>query len=153
MNTYKGKSLKAADRGDTVTGDSVTGELTARFADVISFMRGKLPEVADVRLTTRLTESAACLVADGPAVSAHLERLMERMGRDAGGDKRVLELNPKNPAVESLRALHEKDATDNRLDDYARLLYEQAIIAEGSPVADPVAFARRVNALIARDSK
>jgi molecular chaperone HtpG len=152
LHTYKGKSLKAADRADTATGDSVPEELTARFSNVITFIRGRLPEVADVRLTTRLTESAACLVADGAAVSAHLERLMERMGRDAGGDKRVLELNPKNAAVESLRALHEKDATDTRLDGYARLLYEQAVIAEGSPIADPIAFARRVNELIARDA-
>ena len=95
----------------------------------------------------------ACLVADGAAVSAHLERLMERMGRDTGVQKRVLELNPSNPAVEAVRELHAKDAADPRIEGYARLLFEQAVIAEGSSVADPVAFARRVNELIARDSR
>ena len=77
---------------------------------------------------------------------------MERMGRDAGDAKRVLELNPNNPAVEAVRELHAKNAADPRLEGYARLLYEQAVIAEGSKVADPVAFARRVNDLIARDA-
>jgi molecular chaperone HtpG len=116
-------------------------------------MRGKLPEVADVRLTTRLTESAACLVSDGAATSAHFERLMERMGRDAGGQKRVLELNPKNSAVEALNELHIKNSSDPRIEGFSRLLYEQAVIAEGSPITDPIAFARRVNELIARDAK
>ena len=153
LMTYKGKQLKAADRGDTATGDEVAADLKDQFASVISFIKGKLPEVADVRLSTRLTESAACLVADGAAVNAHLERMMERMGRDAGGGKRVLELNPKNPAVEAVRELHNKDAADPRIEGYARLLYEQAVIAEGSSVSDPVAFARRVNDLIARDAR
>ncbi len=74
------------------------------------------------------------------------------MGRDAGTPKRVLELNPTHATVEALRELHEKDAADPRLDGYARLLYEQAVIAEGSKVSDPVAFARRVNDLIVRDA-
>jgi molecular chaperone HtpG len=152
--TYKGKSLKAADRGDTATGEEVPAELKVQFAGVLAAIKGKLPEVADVRLTTRLTESAACLVAEGAAVSAHLERLMERMGRAGeAAAKRVLELNPKNPAVEALRQLHAKDAADPRIEAYARLLYDQAVIAEGSTVADPVAFAKRVNDLIARDVK
>jgi molecular chaperone HtpG len=79
---------------------------------------------------------------------------MERMGRgDDAAAKRVLELNPNNPAVEALRQLHAKDAADPRIESYARLLYEQAVIAEGSTVADPVAFARRVNELITRDAR
>jgi len=153
LHSYKGKSLKPADRADTATGESLSEDLKAQYTSLLTYMKEKLPEVSDVRLTTRLTESAACLVADGAAASAHLERLMERMGREAGGQKRVLELNPTNAAVEALRDLHLKDSTDPRLDGYARLLYEQAVIAEGSPITDPVAFARRVNELIARDTK
>ena len=106
-----------------------------------------------MRLTNRLTESAACLVADAQGLSAHMERLMERMGRDATGAKRVLELNPSHAAVEAIRKLHEASAADPRIEGYARLLYEQAVIAEGSKVADPVAFAKRVNDLIARDAQ
>ena len=105
-----------------------------------------------MRLTNRLTESAACLVAETHGLSAHMERLMERMGRDAGTAKRVLELNPSHPTVEAVRQLHQVNSVDPRLDLYARLFYEQAVIAEGSKVLDPVAFARRVNDLIARDA-
>ena len=153
MNAYNGKSLKAADRGDTATGEEVPADVKEQFAAVLGFLKTQLPEVADVRLTTRLTESAACLVADGAAVNAHLERMMERMGRDTAANKRVLELNPSNAAVKALRELHAKDAADPRIEGYGRLMFEQSLIAEGSSVPDPVAFARRVNELIARDAK
>lgn len=153
FNNYKGKQLQAADRGDTSTGDSVAADVQEKFAGLLTSLKGKLSEVADIRLSTRLTESAACLVADGAAVSAHMERLMERMGRDAGNAKRVLELNPQNPAVQAVRDLHNQDSTDPRIESYARLLYEQALIAEGSTLTDSTAFAKRINELIARDIK
>ena len=75
------------------------------------------------------------------------------IGRGAAGNKRVLELNPTSPAVEAVRELKAKNATEPRVEGYARLLYEQAVIAEGSKVPDPSAFAKRVNDLIARDAK
>jgi molecular chaperone HtpG len=152
LHTYKEKRLQAADRADTSAGDAVPPELTAKFAGLIAVMKGKLPEVADVRLSCRLTESASCLVAGSEAVSAHMERLMERMGRGGETTKRVLELNPNNPAVEALRDLHARDAADPRIETFARLLHDQAVIGEGSAVADPAGFARRVNDLIARDA-
>jgi len=62
-------------------------------------------------------------------------------------------LNPGHPAVEAARELQLSQPADPRVETYARLLYEQAVIAEGSKVADPVAFARRVNELITRDAK
>jgi molecular chaperone HtpG len=153
LGEYKGKKLVAADRG-TATESEVAEGVKETFKPLLSFLKGKLTDVADVRLTSRLTESASCLVADGYGMSAHMERLMERMGREAtGGTKRALELNPNHATVEAVRLLHEKDASDARLDLYARLLYEQAVIAEGSKVPDPVAFARRVNDLITRDAQ
>ena len=152
LGDYKGKRLTAADRGDP-TGEEVPADVKDRFAAVLAAFKEKLPEVADVRLTKRLTESAACLVADAGAMSAHMERLMERFGRGAEGGKRVLELNPANPAMEAVRELHERNATDPRVETYARLFHEQAVIAEGSKVFDPAGFARRVNDVIARDAR
>jgi molecular chaperone HtpG len=152
LGTYKGKKLVAADRTEATGANEVPQEDKDRLAALLTALKEKLPEAADVRLTTRLTESAACLVADAHGMSAHMERLMERMGRDAGTAKRVLELNPRHATVEALRSLHEKNAADPRFESYARLLYEQAVIAEGSKVSDPVAFARRVNDLIVRDA-
>ena len=153
LGEYKGKKLVAADRGEAAGVGEVPAGDKERFAALLTSLKEKLPDAADVRLTNRLTESAACLVADAHGMSAHMERLMERMGRDAGTPKRVLELNPNHTTLEALRTLHEKNAADPRLDGYARLLYEQAVIAEGSKVSDPVAFAKRVNDLIVRDAR
>jgi len=76
---------------------------------------------------------------------------MARMGRsEEGWGKRVLELNPSHAAVVSLRDLYEKNPQDARVVDFARILYDQAVIAEGSKVKDPTAFAKRVNELLVK---
>jgi molecular chaperone HtpG len=153
LGEYKGKRLQAADRSATAGADDIPADVREKFAGLLAAFKEKLPEASDVRLTTRLTESAACLVADAGGMSAHMERLMERFGRGDERTKRVLELNPNNPAVEAARELHLKDATDPRVETYARLLFEQAVVAEGSKVNDPIAFAKRVNDLIVRDAR
>jgi len=151
LNEYKGKRLLAADRGEVASGE-IAADVKEQFAGLLAAFKAQLPDVADVRLTTRLTESAACLVADGAAMTAHMEQIMERFGR-GGRSKRVLELNPNNPAVEAARGLQRNNPSDPRIETYARLLYEQAVVAEGSKVSDPAAFAKRVNDLITRDAK
>jgi len=152
LREYAGKKLEAADRGELKT-DDVPADVQAGFADVLAGVKHLLPEVSDVRLTKRLTDSAACLVADAGALTAHMERIMQRFGQGDEAPKRVLELNPDNPAVAALKAVFAKDAADPKVEGYARLLYEQAVIAEGSKVSDPAGFAKRINALIAADAK
>jgi molecular chaperone HtpG len=80
-----------------------------------------------------------------------MERLMERMGHDAGTVKRVLELNGDHPAVQAMLRLHGKSPEDPRLEDYGRLLFDQALLGEGSKVKDPAALARRINQLLVKD--
>jgi hypothetical protein len=89
-------------------------------------------------------------LAEEGAMGAHFERLMQRMGRgkELPESKKILELNAAHPAVAALQALHARDAADPRVESYARLLYDQAVIAEGSKVKDPLAFARRINELL-----
>ncbi|MBN9519886.1 molecular chaperone HtpG [bacterium] len=149
---YKGKKLHAADRGAAPSAGEIPAEVKEAFAPLLSTLKTTLPEAADVRLTKRLTASAACLVADEGAASAHMERLLERFGRGEGKGKRVLELNPDHAAVIAAREVHSKDSADPRVATYARLFYEQAVIAEGSKVADPSALATRINELISRDA-
>ncbi len=153
LGEYKGKKLEQADRADTKpnTGD-VPDDVKASFEPLVGAMKHLLTDVSDVRLTTRLTNSAAVLVADAGAMTAHMQRLMQRWGEDASGPKRVLELNPNNPAVAALKTVYEKNATDPRVEVYSRLLLDQAVVSEGSKVADPAAFARRVSELIAADA-
>jgi hypothetical protein len=78
--------------------------------------------------------------------------LLERLGQEPVAEKRILELNPQHPAVAAAQQLHQQSPQDPRLADYARLLYEQALVVEGSPLPDAQAFLRRLNALMARDA-
>ncbi len=147
---YKDKVLQAADRGEVKADDAeISAEVKDRYAGLLTAIRAKLPEVSEVRLTKRLTESAACLVADAGGMSAHFERILKRAGDTGEASKRVLELNPDNPAVIALRDLFVLTPDDPRVESFARLFYDQAVIAEGSRVLDPVGFARRLNELIA----
>ena len=147
---YKGKKLQPADRGKATASDSdIPAEVKDRFANFLAALKVKLPEVGDVRLTKRLTDSAACLIVES-GMSAHMERLLKRAGDlgGAAGNKRVLELNPDSPIIEAIRQLHEEHPDDPRLDGYARLIYDQALIAEGSRILDPAGFAKRINDLL-----
>src|SRR6516225_6821710 len=116
-------------------------------------MKELLSGVSDVRLTKRLTDSATCLVADAGAMSAHMERLLRKFGEKVEGSKRVLELNPNNPAVAALRDLHAAAPADPRVATFARLLFDQAVIAEGSKVEDPAGFGKRLSDLLATAAK
>ncbi len=149
---YKDKPLKAADRGkvETETTDEKKAQ-AEQFKPLLETLKSKLDEVAEVRLSNRLTESAAVLVAEEGAMGAHMERLFRRMGRgdEVPPTRRALELNPDHPAVRVLLKLAEADAASPRVENLGRLLYDQAVIAEGSRVKDPAAFARRINDLIA----
>lgn len=151
LSEYKGKHLKAVDRG-ALDAAAVPEETVKQYQPLLDSMKEKLKEVKEVRLSRRLKESAVCLVADEQDVGANMERLLRRMGR--GGEmpeaKRILEVNADHPTVQALHALHEKDATDPRVETYSRVLYDQAVIAEGSKVKDPAGFARRVNDLLLR---
>ncbi len=151
FTTYKDKPLKAADRGEVKTEETDEQKKQAEsLKPVLSAVKEKLGgAVADVRFTRRLKESAAVLVAEEGAPSPQMERLMAKMGRDVTPTKRVLELNPDHPVVAKLKALHEANATDAKVESIGRLLYDQALIAEGSKIEDPAGFARRVNDLIA----
>jgi molecular chaperone HtpG len=152
---YKGKRLQAADRGELPDKKDENEEATAQYEKLFARLKEKLGEVSDVRLSSRLKESASCLVAAEGAMSAHLERLLERMGRaeDGGHPKRVLELNGEHRAVVALRELFEKNPDDPRVEAHGRLLYEQAVLAEGSKLKDPAGFARRINELLVKDAR
>jgi molecular chaperone HtpG len=158
LGKYKEKELKAADRGELDEADKDQAkkpEVAEKFQKLFEYLKSRLPEVSDVRPSTRLKESAACLVADEGALSAHMERLMQRAGRanELEPSKRVLELNGEHPAVLAMQELFEKNAEDPRLEQYGRLLFDQAVIAEGSKVKDPVAFARRINELLVQGAR
>ena len=100
-------------------------------------------DISEVRLSTRLADSPACLVATQYGLSPAMERMMRAMNKDAPKEKRILELNGSHPLVAKMKGL-EGDA----LKDAVELLYDQALIAEGSPVADPARFGKLLTALM-----
>ena len=158
LTEYKEKPLKATDRGEIEeTDDEKEKKKSAEeeLKGLMEFLNDKIEEVKEVRLSSRLQESAACLVVDEGEMSAHMERLMSKIGRgeDVPEAKRILELNPEHPAVGAVQALYASDPKDPRVEDYGHLFYDQAVVAEGSKVRDPAAFARRINELLLKDAQ
>lgn len=100
--------------------------------------------VGEVRVTHRLTDSPACLVADEAGLSSHLQRILKEAGQAVPGGKPHLEVNPEHPLVTRLEA----EEAGERFDDWAQLLFEQAVLAEGGELDDPATFVRRMNQLL-----
>jgi len=99
-------------------------------------------KVKEVRVTHRLTDSPACLVADEHDISGNLARLLKASGQKMPNSQPILEINPKHPVV--LRLQNE----DARFDDWAAVLFDQALLAEGGQLDDPAGFVKRVNQLM-----
>jgi len=103
-------------------------------------------QVKTVRVTDRLTDSPACLVNDEHGMSARQERVLRDAGHDVPPQKRILELNADHAVVKKLQGL----ADETAFADWSALLYDQALVAEGTLPADPAAFARRLTALMSK---
>jgi len=154
---FKGHALKAADRNqpDLEPGEKEKATAAAEtFQPLLDALKGKLEGIKEVRLTGRLKESASCLTADEEGLDPHLERLLQKMGQGGmgGHQERILELNPEHPVVAGLQDLFRKDPQDPRLESYALLLHDQALLAEGSRIKDPTAFVKRLNELMVKDA-
>jgi molecular chaperone HtpG len=112
-----------------------------QFSGLLSWMAGVLSdEVREVRLTTRLTTSPACLVGDSQDMTPTLEKMYRAMGQQVPTIKRILELNPGHPLVAGLRGAHEQRPDDAELAGTARLLHDMALLAEGGELTDPARF-------------
>ena len=113
------------------------------FDPLLGFLKGALEEqVKEVRLSHRLTTSAACLVSDADDITPTLEKMYRAMGQEVPHVKRILELNPSHPLVSALRTAHEGNAEDPALKETAELLYGTALLAEGGDLDDPARFAK-----------
>lgn len=121
------------------------------FADLLSWLTETLDEhVKQVRLSSRLTTSPACLVGDTFSMSPTLEKMYRASGQPLPQTKRILELNPIHPLVTGLRQAHAERSDDPSLGETAELLYGMALIAEGGELADPAHFTRLLANRLAR---
>ena len=152
LSEFEGKKLQSIAKGDLDLGkleDESEKEAQKKVEedskDLIERIRKTLgDEVKEVRVTHRLTDSPACLVVGDNDVSGNLARMLKAAGQNAPESKPVLEVNPDHRLVAKRKS--EKD--DVKFNDYTRVLFDQALLAEGGQLDDPASFVRRVNALL-----
>jgi molecular chaperone HtpG len=121
------------------------------FADLLTWLTETLGEhVKEVRLSTRLTESPACLITDAFGVTPTLARIYRATGQDVPVGKRTLELNPSHPLITGLQQAHKDRADDPDVTETAELLYGTALLAEGNAPDDPARFAEVLARRLAR---
>ncbi len=150
LTEHEGKELVSIARGGLDLGElgdeaeKQAAEANAgEWKAVLENLRGALGDrVKDVRVSSRLTDSASCLVSDEGEISGHLERLLKQAGQTAPARKPILEVNTSHPLVAPLKV----DAT--RAEQWAILLFDQAVLAEGGQLEDPAGFVRRLNDLL-----
>jgi molecular chaperone HtpG len=105
-------------------------------------------QVSDVRVSDRLTDSPACLVVPRGGLPAHIERLLRAHQQDLPEQKRILEINPSHPLIERLNSELSKSPESAQLSEWIELLFDQALLVEGSPLPDPARFSKRLVALM-----
>ncbi|HUC76175.1 MAG TPA: molecular chaperone HtpG [Vicinamibacterales bacterium] len=151
LSEYEGTKLLSAAHGSldvTKLGEAsstVTEELKEQeYKDLVARVQDVLKDRASgVRLTHRLTDSPACLVADERGISRHLERILRESGQRLPASKPILEINPDHPVVQRLK--QEGDLT--LFADWSHILFDQALLAEGGELEDPATFVKRLNSL------
>ncbi|HJV75022.1 MAG TPA: molecular chaperone HtpG [Noviherbaspirillum sp.] len=118
-------------------------ETETQFKDLVEKMKTALADKAkDVRVTFRLTDSPACLVADEHELSGNLLRMLKAAGQNAPESKPILEINPDHPLVQRLKY------EEAKFDDWSHLLFDQATLAEGGALSDPAVFVKRLNEML-----
>ena len=146
---YEGHALTSVAKGSVDLGQlqdeaekKAAEEAATAFKPVLDRLKEALKDRAkDVRVTTRLVDSPACIVVDEGDVSSHLARMLKQSGQDAPKSQPILEVNPEHPLVKRLD-------TDARFDELAHILFDQALLAEGGHLEDPAAYVQRVNRLL-----
>jgi molecular chaperone HtpG len=152
MTEFDGKELTSVAKGaldlDELADETEKAEQAKtgdEFKDLVEKAKTALAaRVKDVRVTFRLTDSPACLVADAEEMSGHLQRLLKAAGQKAPTGKPILELNPHHPLVQRLK----DESRDDRVKDWLELLVDQAVLAEGGQLDDPGAFVKRLNGML-----
>lgn len=149
---YKDKSFQDVSKGALDLGSIETEEekesqkeTEKQFENMIGRMKAALEDlVEDVRITHRLTESPACLVVGEHDMGAQMRRLLESAGQKVPDSKPVIEINPGHPLVVKL----DQEQDEERFNDLAKVLFDQASLAEGGHLKDPAIYVQRLNKLL-----
>lgn len=159
VTEFDGKPLQSVARGevdldseqDKAAHEAERQEQEQSFAELLAWLTETLGEhVKEVRLSTRLTGSPACLITDTFGITPALARMYRASGQDVPVGKRILELNPNHPLITGLQQAHRDRGNDASLADTAELLYGTALLAEGGDLEDPSKFAALLADRLAR---
>jgi molecular chaperone HtpG len=150
LQDFEGKELQSCAKGGLDLGaledenDKETKKkVEDEFKDVLKKVEDLLKDrIKEARVTLRLTDSPACIVADEMGMSEHLKRMLKQAGQNAPESKPVLELNPDHPFIQRLKI------ETNHFDEWVNVLFDQAVLAEGGQLDDPAGFVRRLNMLL-----
>lgn len=153
LRDFDGKALQSVAKGGLDLGElEDASEKQARAAaetsakDLVERLQKALGEkLKEVRVTHRLTDSPACLVADEHDPGANLQRMLKMMGQNAPEIKPILEINPQHPMLKKMELLPNEGG---HFDDYASVLFDEALLAEGGQIEDPAGFVRKINKLM-----
>jgi molecular chaperone HtpG len=149
LREFDNKKFTSAEKGDLSLG-TVDEKKKHEFGDFFDFLKEELKDrVKDVKASTHLKDSLACLSGETYDMSPYLEKLLKATGQKTEPAKRILELNIDHPAVSNIKFMFEKNKKDPLLKDYARLLFDLALIAEGSKVDDPTRFSKTIGDILA----
>lgn len=151
LREFDGKPFQDVGRGELDLAvdsedDKAEQEKIAKQSEaLVERLKGVLSEqVEEVRATGRLTESAACLVVGEHDMGAQMRRIMEAAGQDVPSSKPILEVNPTHPLLEML----DQEADEDRFADMAKVVFDQALLAEGGQLDDPASYVSRLNKLL-----
>ncbi len=152
LTEFDGKQLQSVAKGDLDLGGledeeekKAQQETDKNFEDLVKRIKTTLGDkVKEVRITHRLTDSPACLVADEHDMSANLERMLKAAGQQVGGSKPIFELNPEHPMVVRLK----DESDDAKFEDWSSILFDQALLAEGGALEDPASYVKRLNKVL-----
>ncbi len=152
LTEFDGKQLQSVAKGDLDLGaladeteKKAQEKTNEEFKDLLADIKSNLEnKVKEVRVTHRLTDSPACLVADTHDLSGNLERMLKAAGQKIPDSKPILEINPSHPLIAKLKAEQGKE----RFGDWCHILFDQSLLAEGGQIEDPATFVKRLNALM-----
>ena len=156
LTEYNGKTLSSVAKGELDLGDDIGEKEEIKKAEkdykgLSEVIRKAFQDkIKDVRVSSRLVDSPCCLVADMGDLGPHMEKLMKAMNRGEFSTKKILEINPEHPVMKHLQELSEKDAKSPELSDWITLLYDQALLAQGSKVEDPKKFNELMNKMLVK---
>ncbi len=149
LTEYEKKPLKSAEKGDLDI-EPVDDGKKDRYEALFKYIRAAHEDVIkEVKPSSRLTDSLACLSGDAYDMSAYMEKILKASGHEPPPAKRVLEINVNHPVLEKINAIFEKDSKDPRVQHYTDLVYDLAVIGEGGKIDNPALFSKRLGEIMA----